>query len=412
MKRYLQLLKKRPQLRRLWTANMVSLLGDWLSYVAISLLALHQGGGIVAVALVLVAYTLPQVLMSPLAGRVADRFDRRTIMLVTNGVRTVLTVAMALAALAGSIIAVEILLVVRVAVSAFFFPARSAALPQLVEREELEDANTIMTVSWSVIFTAGVALGGVLAAAVGPTTAIFVDAGTFVLATAILWGLPRIKPPRDLARRGGSLAAALRYAMGNPRLLRIVLGKAPIAVAGGAGWVYLNLAAEELAVGAALGLGLLHASRALGTGIGPTLLAATSRRAPWLRRLWVLNLVGIGGIVAFGLSGSLPLALAALAVWGMGSGALWVVTTTDLQRHAEGATLGRLTSFDVVLGSGGMAAGALAAAFAADAAGPLAAIVVAVLGGGAVWLLSAVLPTVLESLRASPLSAELKPAVR
>ncbi len=389
MKRYVQLLARRPALRRLWTANIISLLGDWLSYVAISLLALHDGGGIVAVALVLAAYTLPQVLMSPLAGRLADRFDRRTLMLATNVVRTGLTVAMALAAVGGHIIALEVLLVLRVAVSAFFFPARSAALPQLVTPEELEDANTLMTVSWSVIFTAGVALGGLLAAWVGPTIAIFVDAATFFVATWILWRLPSMKPPGDRARRGGSLAAALTYATRNPHVLHTVLGKTPVAIAAGAGWVYLNLAAEELALGAALGLGLLHASRALGTGLGPTLLAVTNRRWPALRNHWVLNLAGLGGIVWFGVSDSLPMAILSLVVWGAGSGALWVVTTSDLQRDADGATLGRLTSFDVVLNSGGMAGGALFGALAADAAGPTAAIAVAVVAGLGAWAATA-----------------------
>lgn len=391
MKRYLQLLRNRPQLRRLWTANMISLLGDWLSYVAISLLALHEGGGILAVALVLVAYTVPKVLISPLAGRVADMLDRRTIMLATNVLRTVLTLGMAAAALAGSILWVEILLVARVTVSAFFYPARSAVLPQLVEREELGDANTLMTVSWSVIFTAGVALGGVLAAAVGPTVAIAVDAGTFVLATVVLWGLPRLPPPREKnTARGTSLGAALRYAVRRPRILSAVLGKAPIAFAGGAAWTYLNLAADELALGAALGLGALHASRALGTGIGPAVLSGVVGTAPWVRSQWFINAVALVGIAAFGWTSNLGVALFALMVWGAGSGALWVTTTTDLQRQARGSILGRLTGFDVVLSSAGMASGALLAAVVAERVGPDAAIVLSLALGLGVWAVVAV----------------------
>ncbi len=197
--------------RRLWLGDAVSLLGDWFTYVAVGMLALEAGEGLTAVAMVLVAHTLPKALFAPYAGRLADRLDRRRIMVVVSLMRAVIVAAMAVAAYADQLLVVQGLLFVRMALGAFIDPAAQASLPQLLPGPLLGRANALLGATWSVVFTVGVGLGGLVTAAVGPVGALSIDVVTFVAAAAILSGLPRLRPgdtPGAVMPEGSSRGSA------------------------------------------------------------------------------------------------------------------------------------------------------------------------------------------------------------
>lgn len=380
MRVYLELLKRRPHFRLLWGADVVSWLGDWLSYIAVSLLSLNEGGSTLALAMVLVLHSLPYALLAPIAGPLADRMDRRTLMLLSNIGRFVLTLGMAGAALFSNVWLLQLLLLLRVSLSGFFLPAHNAALPRIVERSELLPANALASATWSTIYTAGVALGGVLAALVGPTMAILLDASTFVVASVLLWFLPKMPPEQAPPERTGGLLGsflremwdAVRYAAPRGRLLESLLAKTPIALAGGGGWVLLNLLADDLALwgSAAMTLGLLQASRGIGTGVGPLLTSwltdrGTSPALLWEGAAWVT----FGSLLIFSLSGN-PVVLVVIAlVWGAGAGANWVTATAKLQELSPDRFLGRLSAWDFVAFTAGQSLAALLGAALVDGFG-------------------------------------------
>lgn len=357
MKTYLSLLARRPDFRRLWAADVASALGTWMSYIAISVLVVQQDGSALALALVFVVHTLPHALLAPIAGPVADRFDRRDLMVVGDVVRGVVTLGMVAAAWAGHLVLLQALLLVRVSVGAFHMPAARAALPRVVEPEELEDANTLGAITWSVLFAAGVALGGVVSAFLGPVPALAADAVTFFVAAAIVRRLPSLRA-EGRAARSGRLVVAWRYATERPHLLRAVLAKMPIALAGGGAWVALNLVG--FLVSGALAIGALHFARAVGSGVGPYVLRRLSLRGPQL------DGVAFVGVLGFAASQDVAwLALSAFA-WGVGSGANWVWTTTAMQRLAPDALRGRIGAVDVLLSTFGMALGAVVGGLVVD----------------------------------------------
>jgi MFS family permease len=253
----LRALRAHPHLRRLWLASTISLVGDWLSFVAVSLLALDRGGGALSLAIVLAVHALPRALLAPVAGALADRLDRRRLLVGAALGQAALTLLMALAALRGEVALVQLLVLARGAVGAFVVPAETAALRRTVPEEELLRANTLLTSTWSVTYVAGMALGGAIAL-FGPAIAMALDASSFLAAALLLRGLPAMRPlgeetaraPRVmsmLAATPRDLAAALRVARSDRSLFQAVFAKAPVAVAGGAGWVVLNLAAGRLA---------------------------------------------------------------------------------------------------------------------------------------------------------------------
>ena len=393
-----RLLRVRPAFRRLWLAGTFSLIGDWLSLVAVSLLTVQRGGGALALATLLAVHALPHALLTPIAGVVADRFDRRKILVIAPLFQAGLTLLVALAASRGAVGLVQLLLLVRGTASAFVIPAEMASLRHTVEPDELMTANAVVSGTWSLTFVAGMALGGAIAV-LGPVPAILLDSLSFLAAAALLRKLPAMPPEesRDGARAGvgellrsvpADLWAALKHASARPELLRAVFSKAPVAVAGGAGWVVLNLVAGKGAFGAAaLTLGVLQAVRGAGTGIGPLVVAKLPVKSG-VAALAPHVAVGLAlaGMVVFPLVESVPVVLLVVTLlWGMGSGANWVLSSSALQRLSPDRYIGRLSSVDDLATTATMVGGAfIGAAVLENDAGALA----AVLGGAVLGLLS------------------------
>jgi MFS family permease len=380
------LLRRRPHFRRLWLSEIVSLLGDWMSFVAISLLALREGGSVVALALVLAAHNLPHAVLAPIAGTLADRLDRRRLMISVNVIEGALTIAMALAASRGEVALVQVLVLARASAAAFLPPVQSATLRRVVEGDELLAANTVSSVTWSVMFAVGMGVGGAIAA-LGPTTALLLDATSFGVAALLLRGLPPMvaEGHEERGRAGAALMTALtsvrrdmlaafRHARSHGALLEAMFGKTPLALAAGGAWVLLNLtsnhASVKIAGSAALALGLLQCVRGVGTGVGPMLSARLLRRGMSIKRAVLLSaLTAFGGIALFALVGTWPVLLISVLAWGAGIGSNWVITSAEIQRLSPDRFVGRLSAIDGFSHTVSMSASALAGAALVDATG-------------------------------------------
>lgn len=346
----IELLRRRASFRRLWLAGIVSLVGDWLSFVAIAVLSLESSEGPLALATTLAVHQLPAALLGPLAGTLADRVDRRRILIVANLVQATLTL-LAVFAAAHSVLAVQCLVFLRSATASFLVPAETAAVRRTVDDTELADANALLATTWSLSFVVGMALGGPLAE-LGAPVALALDACTFVLAAALVVKVPPIVPERDVPRSFslfGELREALALAHDEPRLVPVLAAKIPPALAWGAAWLALHLVSESsMPFGpAAISIGVLQAVRGAGTGIGPIAARSLERRGvravPLLAGALALLAVAVPTLTL----AQTPLVLACAAlVWGMGSGSIWVASSTLLSRIAGDARIGRLTALD------------------------------------------------------------------
>ncbi len=407
------LLRRNPSFRRLWAAGAVSLVGDWLSLVAVATLATSSGGGALGLALVFAAHALPGAVFAPFAGVIVDSFDRRRVLVAADVGAAIVTVGMVACALAGAPLVIPLLVLVRSAVTSIVPPGESAAVRVLVAQQDLLPANGILAATWSVSFVIGMALGG-LAAMLGPALALGLDAASFALAAmlhASLPAMPVTAPPRSLAAvvraTPRDTLHALRIAVRAPRLLAAVLGKSPLGLAGGAGWIALNLlAAEAQPFGpTALSFGLLQAIRGAGTGIGPAIASRLRGRGVSELRLqaYAVTMAFVAiSCLAFTRS-PVALAIAAL-VWGIGTGANWVLAHTSLQQHAGEDVIGRLAAFDELLVTGAMVLSAFAGALVFDARG-LAAVPLLGVALGIAGVTTVALAVLLVSRRAAPVHA-------
>ncbi len=381
MHRATRLLRTRPEFRNLWLAGLTTQLGDWVGWVAVSVFTLQTGGGALDLAVVFCAHSLPSVIALPVAGRLLDRFDRRRALVVTSVVMAGLTAGMVVAAWFAALSWLQGLLVVRSVVQAFVSPAERAALPQLVDEDELLLANAFDASSWSVVLSLGMVLGGLLTG-LGPVWALAIDAGSFGGAALLFARLPPL-PPGQTRRPQGSEPPHPRAPTPSPRRLSFAtFAKAPLATAAGAGWMIIALRVEGWLY-PSVAFGVLHAIRGTGAGLGSVAAAVGTR---WTHGWALLAATGFGGLLLLALSRDPILTAVGTAAWGVGAGGNWVLSNETQQRLAPNETLARVASKDTLSWTLAMCLGAFAVGYTTDAWSltemPLG---VAVLVGGAVW---------------------------
>ena len=364
---FVRLIKSNPDFRRLWFSHMISLIGDWLSYIAVSVISIQQGGGAFAVGMVMFVHSIPLAVMSPISGPLADRIDRKKLLIAGYLGASLLTLGMWGAAMAESVWLLQAMLFLRVCVSAIAMNARSASIPALVGRENLRLANALLGVTWSLMFTLGLALGGFASEFLSPGGAILLDAMTFLLAVFVAMGLPSLKPQVGVEGppRPGltDMLRAWRHVTARPKLLATVLAKTPPTVANSGAWVTLNLVAGHRLsfTTLAIAVGIMQSVRAIGTGIGPLLPTRILPRDPQIGAL-----VSIGGMLLLAASESTAITFVALGLWGIGQGHNWVISAANLQASTPDHLLGRVTAIDFFMFSVGGAFAAMLAGYLCD----------------------------------------------
>jgi DHA3 family tetracycline resistance protein-like MFS transporter len=184
---YRGLLSNRP-LTKLLAGEFVSAIGDWLYIVALLVVIYGETGDPLVLGLFGAARVVPYVVLSIPAGVIADRFDRRMILLVTDLARGAAMLAMALVvAFDGPIWTLVLLSVLAACGSTFFYPAIGAYIPNLAEDErQLGPANSAWASLDNLGFVVGPVLGGILVAGGGTTFAFVINAATFLVIAAVL----------------------------------------------------------------------------------------------------------------------------------------------------------------------------------------------------------------------------------
>ncbi|HEX8292911.1 MAG TPA: MFS transporter, partial [Pyrinomonadaceae bacterium] len=356
---YVGLLRANRDFRYLWLGQVVSQLGDWFDTIALFTLVLKLTGSGKAVGLVLVARFLPSVVLGPLSGVLADRFDRRRIMIASDAARALVVLGFLFVRGPEQVWLVYVLTVLQLAFAAFFEPARSAALPSVVAERDLVPANTISSVTWSAMLTLGAAVGGPVTDLFGTDAAFVIDSLTYLVSAALVWRvrLPK-RGPRPKTRLTPAKALGvtdtlegLRYVRRRPRVLALLLIK-PAWGLGGAILTLLPVFSEKVFRlslhgafgGTALVMSALYAARGVGTALGPVL----TRRFYSETREQMQRAIGVSFIVAgcfyvlFGVAQGFGLALVWLAAAHAGGSVLWVFSTVLLQSSVEDEFRGRV----------------------------------------------------------------------
>jgi MFS family permease len=391
----LSLLRRNRDFRRLYVASLISLGGDWFLLVALFGLVIHFTDSAIAVALVIAVEDLMYFLLSPVAGVLADRIDRRRLMVGADLARAVVCLGFLLIRTDSLLWLAFVLLAVMASFSAAFEPASLAALPNLVDEEDLPTANALSGSLWGTMLAVGAALGGVVAAAFGRDTAFILDAVSFLASAWLIWRIRRPfaeqREAEDQAGVAEATVETIRYARKDHRVLALLAVKFGWGIAGGV-LVLIPLLAHGQYHAGDVGIGLLMASRGVGALIGP--FVGRSALGPQDRRIFVaiaLALAVFGlGYTLLGLVPGLLLAMPTVALAHVGGGAQWTLSSYGLQRIVPDRIRGRIFAFDGMLVTLTFGLSSLLTGWLAESFGPRVTAVgmgAVAMGWAAVWSL-------------------------
>jgi MFS family permease len=346
--------------RLLWSAQFLSLAGDFFTYVAMAWLVLRLSGSGAVLGSVLALQAVPRAVLMLVGGAVSDRLSARTTMLVSATVRALLVGSLTVLVLLDAVQLWQLYVAALAIgiVSAFFLPARAAALPHTVSDDQLEAGNALLVMNNQAAIVIGPALAGVLVATAGSGPAFAVDAACFAASAVAVSRLPRQRSPglddgrsEHLLRQIGQ---GLRYAWSDTGIRAAILLIAAVD--------FCAIAAFDVGTPALAHQRFTQGAAALGAilsgwGVGSTLgaLASGLIRAP--RRFGLVVIATIAWIGAsiglIGLAPTLWLAVLAAAVGGVGTGVVNVYGMTWLQRRTSPDMLGRVMSL-IMLASLGL----------------------------------------------------------
>jgi MFS family permease len=367
----LGVLRRNPDFRRLFLSAVISMLGDWFSFVAVSGLLTDITGKQSTAAYAYAAMVLPIFVASPVAGALADKLDRKAIMMVADLVRVPVALLLIAAAYWRNVpLSIGCIVLLGIG-AAFADPVASASLPNLVAKDDLSTAQMLMSASWGSMLIIGAALGGLVSAYLGRTVAFAVDAASFAGSAAMLYA---IKTPTQTFDTGTTLNPSKPpplwpFLKKSPLILRLMIAKGGVSCANGTVGLLPGLVLSTFSGGERV-LGFILSARGLGALLGPAFARIVVGRMPTVRSIiWICSISTALYAACYAtvpLVTSLPLVILLVATAHLGGGAQWAMSSYGLQRQTPDQLRGRVMSIDYGIATLAIGASALAAGVLAD----------------------------------------------
>ncbi|MFM8235287.1 MAG: dTMP kinase [Actinomycetota bacterium] len=352
-----------PAFRRLWNAMSFSSFGDWLGLLATTALAQQLAGGDYAtanfaIAGVFIARLLPSVILGPIAGVIADRFDRKKVMVIGDILRAALFISIPLV---GNYLWLYIATVLVECVTLFWSPAKEATVPNLVPKNKLESANQmslfaaygsapVAAIVFSILSVSATAVG----ATIGLENYTAVDLALYLNALSFAFSaitISQIQIPREHLKKnesspslGSSLLDGAKFISTSKIIRGLIIGMLGAFVAAGAVIGLARTFVGDLNAGdAAYGIlfGAVFTGLAAGIAIGPKVFAQFSRRRLFGAALTTAGLL----LVILSLLQNLVIALLVVLFIGAFSGVSWVTGFTMIGMEVSDEMRGRTFAF-------------------------------------------------------------------
>ncbi len=345
------LFRQNRDFRYLFGARLVSLFGDWFNTLAVLALLRSLGHtGAADFGWVVILKTLPTLVASPIAGVLADRLPRRQILVAADLLRAGIVLAMLFTT---RVELLYLLVALQSMASAFFEPARTALLPDIVKPEELTAANAVGAAAWSTMLALGAGMGGIVTAYLGWSVALGLDVITYLFSAALLFqvAVPHHERP---VQAGGwrrwtglhDIQVGFTFLRNHPKIASLALVKTGWQLSGALTLVLTLLGERVFVVGgeAMLGVAVLYTARGVGTGVGPFIARWLSKEEP----VRMEQLIGAGFVCGAVFYLFLPLApnivtaAAVILLAHIGGATVWVFSTVRLQQITPESVRGRV----------------------------------------------------------------------
>ena len=383
---YLRLIRSNQDFAKLWAAQLVSLLGDWFSTIVISALIVSytEGTGYqgIAVSAFLIARLIPPLLMRPLAGVLADRFDRKMLLIVSDLLRALAVLGLLFTTQGAEYLPfIYIFVVVQFLISSIFEPARNAIMPSILYRHQLVIGNTLSSVTWSAMLAIGAITGGLVAEIFGTQVALLIDSLTFVVSAALVLTIVVPEVPRsdigvepraiqDKSQR--TFMDGIRYLLRRPETAAAIFVKGGQSITpSDALLIIYGTQVFVLGDQGVTSMAILWAAFGVGAIIGPLITNRFSDDSVRVLR----RLIGVGfvmmaiGWLFWGLAPSLELLSLAVIIRAMGGSVNWTYSSVIIQQIVPDEYLGRMFSLDFAVYEMIQSIGIIFIGLAIDAAG-------------------------------------------
>jgi MFS family permease len=360
--------RRYPRFRRLLASLAVSQAGDWLYNLALLAFVYERTHSSAWLGITTAARVLPIVVCGPLGGVLADRYDRRRLMLASDGIRVVLMLALALVAAAGlPVLLAPIVAALSTAASSAYVPSVAATTPRLVDDADLPAANAARSAIGQICIVAGPGFGALLLLLGPPSLAFAINGATFALSALAVASLPAgpvfapAGEPDHAPNVLRELREGARALLSQPVARRLVGADVVASAVYGAETVLLLMLSRELGLGDH-GYGYLLASFGLGGVLGAGV-AGRVAAGERVRTVLVAALTVLGASTAlladpFGFGGALALGI----VGGAGSIVVEIMADTGLQRALPEDVFARAYGFAYPAALAGIVIGSLIAA--------------------------------------------------
>jgi MFS family permease len=350
-----------PVFRGVWTASLLSNFGSLIQSVGASWMMLSIAPSPDMVALVQASTSLPIMMLSLVAGAMADNMDRRRVMLGAQGFMLCISVALAVCAWIGLIGPWSLLFFTFMigCGQAFHAPAWQASVGDMVPRPEVPGAVALNSMGFNIARSVGPAIGGAIVAAAGAAAAFAINAASYI---ALIGVLARWRPPgrtQSLPREtlGIAMAAGIRYVAMSPMIRTVLLRAVVFGLGASSILALLPLVAKHLVAGGPLTYGLLLGAYGIGA-VGGALSAAR------LRDMWSTEAIVRWGGLAIAVSAAITAISTHLAITMAGlllAGAGWVLSLSTfnvaVQLSAPRWVVARALALYQMAAFGGLAAG-------------------------------------------------------
>jgi MFS family permease len=300
-------------------------------------------------------------LVSPVAGVVVDRFDRRKLMIAADVVRGVLILGLFLVRRPEHVWIAYAVMALTVSATSFFEPARTATIPNVTSDRELLPANALSSATWSAMLALGASIGGIVTAIAGRNVAFAINALSFFASAYFIAQTRYDSTPPPASPLSGwyaltgipDLLEGLRYVRARAHVAALMFVKAGWGLAGGVLLLLTVFGQRVFPVGGstAAGIGVLYGARGIGAALGPIALRWILGQQPAGLRRSIGPAYFIVGVfyVALALAPTLPWAALSVLLAHFGGAALWVFSTVLLQIEVPDRFRGRVFAAELAL---------------------------------------------------------------
>jgi MFS family permease len=360
--------------RLFFTGQGVSLIGTWVTRIATSWLVYRLTGSELLLGVTGFAGQIPLLVLAPFAGVLVDRWNRHRMLVITQILSALQSLALAVLALTGRITVAEIiaLQVLQGVINAFDTPARQAFVVEMVnDRADLPNAIALNSSMFNASRIVGPTVGGLIIAAVGEGWCFMIDAISYVavIASLLAMRLPERGAPRIRAAMMEELHSGVRYVFGFAPVRELLVNVALIGTMGMPYAVLMPVFASKVLHGGPHTLGLLMTASGLGALAGTVYLASRHSVVGLGKVIVAATMMLSAGLIVFSLSQSLWLSMCALPLVGAGMMLQSSSSNTILQTVVDEDLRGRVMAFYSVAVLGTQPLGSLAAGVLADRIG-------------------------------------------